>query len=71
MQKRPQSHDGSTRFTEDNSTYPAGKCLPLHNLNFFVTLGVVKDKFLKTFLIFRISMCPIPACPVLMDYGVR
>ena len=35
-QKRPQSHDGSTRFTEDNSTYPAGKCLPLHNLKFYV-----------------------------------
>ena len=25
-------HDGSTRFTENNSTYSAGKCLPLHNL---------------------------------------
>ena len=24
MQKRAQSHDGSTRFTEDNFTYPAG-----------------------------------------------
>ena len=35
MQKRPQSHDGSTRFTEDNSTCPAGKCLLLHNLKLF------------------------------------
>ena len=41
MQKRPQSHDGSTRFTEDNSTYPAGKCLPLHNLNFFLSFSIL------------------------------
>ena len=40
-------------------------------VEFFVTLGVLKDKFLKTFLIFRISMCPIPSCQVLMDYGVK
>ena len=32
MQKGLQSHDGSTRFTEDNSTYPAGN--PCIILNF-------------------------------------
>ena len=32
--------------------------------------GVLKDKRFEIFLIFRVSMCHIPACPVLKDYGV-
>ena len=41
MRNRPQSHDGSTRFTEDNSTYPADKYLPLHNLKLYQTVILI------------------------------